>query len=204
MDTVGLFHSTAHDDPANANETSQPEISIFTLDGIRRDLLASSPPPPAPSSPTAFTPLDNCYRYHLFFCHHERDSAWVDWAVGRLETAPYRCSCCLARRDFDANITRLQNVLCSVTLSRKVVFVVSTAFLDDRWMELEEGLTQTTACQGHGRQRRIVSVILEDCVVGVIPDMLRMEPIVDARHEPHSESILKTLVAGTGNDDDEE
>lgn len=201
VDTVGLFHSTLDDSSCVSTlSQQQQDLSIFTLDRRRHDIACapSTDPNPAtvdsPLTPQGeVTPLDSRFRYHLFFAHDGHDKEWVEWAVGRLESPPYGCCCCIEGRDFDPRVNRLQNVLCSAMLSRRMVFVVSTAFLENCWKDLEDGLTQLVF-QGQGRHR-IISVILDDCV-GVIPDLLRLELLVDARHEPNSETILQTLFAG--------
>lgn len=209
IDTVGLFQRNV-DDVSTTSNGQNP--SIFTLDRVNHNLHRppagiDCPPSTATGNDDGSThprqqgsitprgrgdtpPLDQRYRYHLFFIHDEREASWVEWAVDRLERPPYSCSCCYGRRDFDSTTSPLQNVLMSAALSRRIVFVLSLTFIERSWTAMEQSLVQLIF-EGRGRNR-MIAVIVEDCVAA-IPDVLRLELVVDARQEPQSEDILRTL-----------
>lgn len=112
-------------------------------------------------STLAATPLDTKHRYHLFFAHHPRDKPWVEQTVQILEAPPYNYTCCYGDRDFNDRVTGVQNVLCSIMLSQRIVLVLSPWFLAETWMEYEDTIAHVTSLSQ--RRQRLVVLVLHDC-----------------------------------------
>ena len=119
------------------------------------------------------SPLDQKHRYHLFFAYHPNDSAWVKRVVEKLEGEPYKFQCCFAERDYDKQVTQVQNALCSIMLSQRIVVVLTPVFIEESWGEYEESLSHLTSLSQ--RRQRVVPLVLEECNV---PESLKtMQPI---------------------------
>jgi len=96
-----------------------------------------------------------------------------------------------------------QNLFSSMTQSRRVIVVLSSAFLSDPcWPEVEDVLACLTLSSSSSftlgvQRKRLIAVLLDDCL-DRIPDVLRLEAvIVDARDSRQDESILAALHTGS-------
>lgn len=112
--------------------------------------------------------------------------------MARLEDEPYNYRCCLADRDFDDKISHLQNVLCSVMLSQRVIVVLTPDFVNDSWGEYEDALAHLTSLSQ--RRQRIVPIVLEQCPL--IPESLRSMQALDARDGTFWETLFSSLFPG--------
>ena len=137
------------------------------------------------------TPLDQKHRFHLFFAYNSSDKDWVEKVVQKLEEDPYNYRCCLPERDFDNKVTFLQNILCSIMLSKRVIVVLSHAFVKDSWVDYEESIAHLTSLSQ--RRQRIIPVLLDECS---IPESLVMSQPIDVRHESFWDVLFQSLTIG--------
>lgn len=140
-------------------------------------------------------PLDHKYRYHLFIAYHSADVEWVRGFVAKLEDEPYSYKCCYSERDFDSTVSDVQNTLCSIVLSQRIVVVLDRRFVEESWPDYEESITHLAALTGgtHRRRQRVVPLLRAECP---IPDSLRMLPSVDARQDDFWEDFMQTIGLG--------
>ena len=136
-------------------------------------------------------PLDNKYRYHIFFAYHSSDANWVRWLCERLEDEPYCYKCCRWDRDLDDSGPRTQQILCSIMLSHRVVVVLSPVFVKESWLEYEDSLAHLTSLTL--RKRRVVPVILTTCEV---PEYLRVQHALEVDHADFFDSLLHAICLG--------
>ena len=143
------------------------------------------------SMATTASPLDTKHRYHVFFAYSARDVIWVEYVVRRLESEPYHYQCCYAARDFNANVTHVQNVLCSIMLSQRIVVVLTPEFVNGSWGEYEESimhLTLMSQCR-----LSIVLVTLEQCEV---PESVKSWQLINAHDDSFWQCLLQSLQPG--------
>ena len=190
--------------PAPGENEGVEEISLdlnsCNLEGLRGFKMGMGAPQlDSPSDCTTLstistmtaTPLDQKHRFHLFFAYNSKDKAWVEQVVQRLEEDPYNYRCCFADRDFDNKVTHLQNILCSIMLSQRVIVVLSPVFVEESWVDYEDGISHLTSLSQ--RRQRIIPVLLEECS---IPDSLRMSQPIDVRHESFWDVLFQSLQIG--------
>ena len=139
--------------------------------------------------------LDHKYRYHLFIAYHRSDVEWVRLFVTRLEKVPFSYKCCYAERDFDSSVSEVQNTLCSIVLSQRIVVVLDRKFVEESWSDYEESIAHISSFTDgpHRKRQRVIPILREECTV---PDSLRMLPSVDARQEDYWEEFIQTLCLG--------
>ena len=137
------------------------------------------------------TPLDHKYRHHLFFAYHEKDQFWVDHVVRKLESEPMNFRCCYSARDFDETVPFVQNILCSIMLSQRIVVVLTPSFVGESWSLYEEGITHVTSLSQ--RRQRVIPVVLEECL---IPESLRVTPPIDVSHDAFWDGFFQSLTIG--------
>jgi hypothetical protein len=137
------------------------------------------------------TPLDHKYRFHLFFAYNEKDKFWVDNVVRKLESEPMNFRCCYAERDFDENVSAVQNVLCSIMLSQRIVVVLTGSFVSESWSLYEESITHLTSLSQ--RRQRVIPVLLEECA---IPESLRVTQPIDVSHDASWDGLFQSLTMG--------
>ena len=140
---------------------------------------------------TTATPLDQKHRYHVFFAYSARDVIWVEYVVRRLESDPYHYQCCYAARDFNKTVTHVQNVLCSIMLSQRIVVVLTPDFVSSSWREYEENIVHLTLMSQC--RLSVIPVMLEQCDV---PESLRSWQLVSAHQESFWQSLLQALQPG--------
>lgn len=113
-------------------------------------------------------PIQDLYRYHVFFSHCPEDREWVEHMVAHLEAPPFNYTCAYASiQDEIDQSTLQQRILCAAMLSERVVLVLSSRYVQDTWFSFEKTLKQLTQMSLHNQ--RIMGVLLEDCH---IPDSL--------------------------------
>lgn len=113
-------------------------------------------------------PIQDMYRYHVFFSHSSEDREWVEHMVAHLEAPPFNYTCAYASIQDEADQSTLQQrILCAAMLSERVVLVLSTCYVQETWFSFEKTLKQLTQMSLHNQ--RIMGVLLEDCH---IPDSL--------------------------------
>ncbi|GFR91869.1 Toll-like receptor 2-like protein [Elysia marginata] len=113
-------------------------------------------------------PIQDLYRYHVFFSHCSEDREWVEHMVSHLEAPPFNYTCAYASVEDEADPSTLQQrILCAAMLSERVVLVLSNRYVEETWFNFEKTLKQLTQMSLHNQ--RIMGVLLEDCD---IPDSL--------------------------------
>jgi hypothetical protein len=133
------------------------------------------------------------YEYDIFISYSHRDKEWVcNWLLPRLETAEFKV--CIDYRDFIAGSTIPQNIERAVTRSRHTLAVLTPAWADSEWSEIESLLAR------HGdpaaRRRRLIPLLLKPCP-GQLP--LRIEVLSYAdftdpgQHELQFEHLRRQL-----------
>ena len=71
-------------------------------------------------------PIQDLYRYHVFFSHCPEDREWVEHMVSHLEAPPFNYTCAYASVEDEADPSTLQQrILCAAMLSERVVLVLS-------------------------------------------------------------------------------
>ena len=169
--------------------TSISSLSGMTIGGGGRGSISANT--------TSAGPLDHKYRYHLFIAYHSSDVEWVREFVTRLESEPYTYKCCYADRDFDTSVSDVQNTLCSIVLSQRIVVVLDRRFIEESWPDYEESIAHLAAFTAgpHRKRQRVVPLLRTECT---IPDSLRMLPSVDTRQEDYWEDFIQTICLGKG------
>lgn len=133
-------------------------------------------PSSSQTNTTHAPPIQDLYRYHVFFSHCPEDREWVEHMVAHLESAPFNYTCAYASVQDEADQSTLQQrILCAAMLSERVVLVLSSKYVQDTWFSFEKTLKQLTQMSLHNQ--RIMGVLLEDCV---IPDSLGELYFLDA------------------------
>lgn len=107
-------------------------------------------------------PIQDLYRYHVFFSHCPDDREWVEHMVAHLEAPPFNYTCAYASLQDEAEPATLQQrILCAAMLSERVVLVLSRRYVEETWFSFEKTLKQLTQMSLHNQ--RIMGVLLEDC-----------------------------------------
>ncbi|XP_059173563.1 uncharacterized protein LOC131954073 isoform X2 [Physella acuta] len=109
-------------------------------------------------------PIQDLYRYHVFFSHCPEDREWVEHMVSHLEAPPFNYTCAYASAQDEADPSTLQQrILCAAMLSERVVLVLSHRYVEETWFSFEKTLKQLTQMSLHNQ--RIMGVLLEDCQI---------------------------------------
>ena len=78
-------------------------------------------------------PIQDLYRYHVFFSHCPEDREWVEHMVSHLEAPPFNYTCAYASVEDEADPSTLQQrILCAAMLSERVVLVLSNRYVTRR------------------------------------------------------------------------
>lgn len=88
--------------------------------------------------------LNERYKYHVFIIYHHADRNLVTGIVKRLESSPHEYKCCIDSRDFVNGQSEIQNIMCSLMLSERVILVLCKPFFGKLWPNLEELLFNVT------------------------------------------------------------
>ena len=80
-----------------------------------------------------------CFQeFDAFVSYHHQDSDWLRQELRpRLEDGEPRFRLCLHERDFVAGATVLDNISTAVAISRRMVLLLSRAFLNSHWCQTE-------------------------------------------------------------------
>lgn len=107
--------------------------------------------------------------YDAYVSHAEGDRDWVDDVLApRLEHAGHRP---FLEHDLPPGAVEIEARGRAIAASRKVLVVLSHAFLDSRWSLLEEAMAQSL--DPAARKRRIIPILRDDC-----PSPLHVRPLV--------------------------
>ncbi|XP_045123796.1 toll-like receptor 13 [Portunus trituberculatus] len=99
------------------------------------------------------------YLYDIFVCYSQADRQWVfEHLVARLEDGG-RYRVCVHERDFTVGQEITENIINSVDRSRKVLVVLSPAFVDSSWCMLELQLASHKILDE--RRNKLILVLLE-------------------------------------------
>ena len=77
------------------------------------------------------------YRYDAFVCYHNTDTSWVAHTLRRVLEDEEGLSLCLHDRNWLPGIDIVDNISESIRCSRKTVLVVTNAFTQSNWCQLE-------------------------------------------------------------------
>lgn len=134
--------------------------------------------------------LDEKYRYHAFVFYHHSDRQWVLSLIRKLESPPYNFKCCYDLRDFYRNTSVVQNTVCAMMLSERIIIAVSPAFVTATWREYEDTLVHLTALTQ--RKQRVIPILLEAQSTD-LPEPLRNLSCIQAASPKHWEQLLMAL-----------
>nr|KAG5703895.1 hypothetical protein BaRGS_008154 [Batillaria attramentaria] len=148
---------------------------------------------PTGSDTLAAPPLNELYRYHVFFSHCPQDVGWVQEVVARLEAPPYNYRCAASPDSPQDAASLEQNLLCAAMLSERVVLVLSKQYVQETWFTFEKVLRQLTQMSLHNQ--RIMGVLLEDCD---IPETLGELYFLDTSDPDFFHVFSKRLKTGPG------
>ncbi|CAG5125763.1 unnamed protein product, partial [Candidula unifasciata] len=147
------FH---HSDYSDGLSSDAEEMRLLSLQDTQL-LLQNQDTMSAP-------PIQDLYRYHVFFSHCPEDRDWVEHIVAHLEAPPFNYTCAYASLQDEADPATLQQrILCAAMLSERVVLVLSKKYVEDVWSSFEKTLKQLTKMSLHNQ--RIMGVLLEDCEI---------------------------------------
>ena len=135
--------------------------------------------------------LDAKYRYHAFISYNSSDAPWVRDLVQKLEGQPYGFKCCYDERDFDKNTSEIQNIVCSIMLSERIVVVLSPPYVASSWLQYEESISHITSITSH--KQRVVAMVLAECE---IPDALKMLNFISVQNKHYWNRLLLSLQHG--------
>lgn len=109
-------------------------------------------------------PIQDLYRYHVFFSNCPEDREWVEHVVAHLEAPPFNYTCAYASLQDEIDPGSLQQrILCASMLSERVVLVLSRRYVEETWSLFEKTLKRLTQMSLHNQ--RIMGVLLEDCEI---------------------------------------
>ncbi|XP_063885282.1 toll-like receptor 13 [Scylla paramamosain] len=99
------------------------------------------------------------YLYDIFVCYSQADRQWVfEHLVARLEDGG-RYRVCVHERDFTVGQEITENIINSIDRSRKVLVVLSPAFVDSSWCMFELQLASHKILDE--RRNKLILVLLE-------------------------------------------
>ena len=111
------------------------------------------------------------------------------------EAPPYNYRCCYDDRDFAANQTDIQNTVCSVMLSLRIILVLTPEFINDSWSQYEDTIAHVTSLSQ--RRQKLVPLILRSC--DDIPEAFRcLTPVeyISGNTDEFWEILLQHLQLG--------
>ncbi|XP_075716277.1 toll-like receptor 3 [Rhinoderma darwinii] len=76
-------------------------------------------------------PGNQNFEYDAYIIHAKKDMSWVDRYLLPLEKDHFKFL--FEERDFEAGLPNLQQIVHSINTSRKVIFVITHYFLNDKW-----------------------------------------------------------------------
>lgn len=121
---------------------------------------------------------DEAYAHDVFISYASSDRDWVRTVLlPRLESDGLRVW--IDYRDAVPGAFILSEIDNAITGSRRVVLVISRAYLESAWTELERNLVQTL--DPAARERRLVPLLLENCS---LPSSLRSLIYVNLANQP--------------------
>ncbi|KAL8625618.1 hypothetical protein ACOMHN_043893 [Nucella lapillus] len=180
--SVNTSSTTTTPTPTNLAASLALDTSHLLVENVR---------PGSPSESLGAPPLNELYRYHVFFSHCAQDAAWVQDMIARLSAPPYGYLC-VYTPEVEKDPTALeQSLLCSAMLSERVVLVFSRQYVQDTWFTFEKVLRQLTQMSLHNQ--RIMGVLLEDCD---IPESLGELYFLDSSDPDFFDVFSKRLKTG--------
>jgi len=134
-------------------------------------------------------PPEEPFTFDVFVSYSPADREWV-WQtlLPRLEEAGLRV--CLDERDFEIGIPRLVNIERAVDNSRYTLIVMTPAWVNDQWNDLESLLVGST--DPAGRKGRLKPCMLKPCEP---PRRIAMLDYADLTRPESREMQLKRLIA---------
>lgn len=133
-------------------------------------------------------PIPSQYRYDLFISHSEADKGWVrDWLVPRLERASLTVY--LPGRDFTIGAPKLRDIEVAVERSRRMLLILTPAWVASKSAALETLLSQTR--DPSGMRTKILPVLLKACSPPRRIEMLHAIDFTDGSN--HAEAIARLI-----------
>jgi hypothetical protein len=129
------------------------------------------------------------YKYDIFVSYSHRNRAWVhDWFLPRLDA---NFKVCIDSRNFIPGYSVSDNIQRAVKNSRHTLAVLTTAWVESEWSELESLLARHR--DPAARRRRLIPLMLEPCSDQLPPsvDLLTYADFTDySQHERLFEQLL--------------
>ncbi|XP_069103822.1 uncharacterized protein [Argopecten irradians] len=151
--------------------------SITYTESFEVDVVYSAPP------------LQDLYRYHVFFSHSPEDQSWVFDIVTRLQSEPYNYRCYYSGGNSNKPQPKiLTNELCAAMLSERVVVVLTRHYVKSTWFEFQDVLQNLTQCSLY--RQRMLTVLLRECS---IPEPLQNLGFLDAREKDFFRCLVRHL-----------
>ncbi|XP_033738251.1 uncharacterized protein LOC117325863 [Pecten maximus] len=151
--------------------------SITYTESLEVDVIYSAPP------------LQDLYRYHVFFSHSPEDQSWVFDIVTRLQSEPYNYRCYYSGGNSNGPQPKfLPNELCAAMLSERVVVVLTRHYVKSTWFEFQDVLQNLTQCSLY--RQRMLTVLLRECS---IPEPLQNLGFLDARESDFFRCLVRHL-----------
>ncbi|CAL4069490.1 unnamed protein product [Meganyctiphanes norvegica] len=145
------------------------------------------------------------YIYDTFVCYSNSDRQWIfEQLLDKLESQEkYRV--CVHERDFTAGREIAENIVHSIDRSRKVVVVLSPAFVSSSWCMFELQIANSNTLV---KLNKLIFVVLHPLQDSMIPKTLRVLlktrtyiPWEDDRQQLFWAKIEKAIVKSTDSDD---
>ena len=135
-------------------------------------------------TPAGHPPFD----YDVFVSHSSEDQKWVlGWLIPKLEAAGLKP--CYYQEHFDPARPVLKNIGLAVEQSRKTVLVLSPAWLQSEWSELESLIAQQRSPAF--RNHQLIVLMFKKCEP---PSELGILPYLDFTAESNWDNTLQRLV----------
>jgi hypothetical protein len=127
--------------------------------------------------------------YDVFVSYSHSDFEWVTgFLLPRLEAAGL--SACVDYRDFAIGLPAVENMARAVEISRKVLLVLTPAWIASEWTAFESLLSQTL--DPSGLRQKTVPLLLSECS---LPLRLRFLTYADFRKPLQWDSEFRRVLA---------
>ncbi|VDH95648.1 toll-like receptor 3 [Mytilus galloprovincialis] len=111
------------------------------------------------------------YIYDAFVAHSQEDYIWVYGPFRTFLETEKNFKLALHDRDFVPGTFIADNIIDTIKVSRKIVFVVSRSFLDSEWCQYELDMARMHMFQQN--REMLIIILLEDIPNGKLPSRLK-------------------------------
>ncbi|XP_069107901.1 uncharacterized protein [Argopecten irradians] len=105
-------------------------------------------------------PLEQGKQYHIFISYSSSDRDYVLCLKNHLEYLGFKCM--MSEHDFTPGRPTMQNIESFMKICQKVLFVVTTSFLEKEFCDIEVEMAHTYAAE-HRIKGYIMVILLDDC-----------------------------------------